>query len=414
MRRVYELHGQGRSIRGIAQELGISRNTVRKYLRSETVPKQKARPRGESVLGPYVEHIEGRLAEGVFNCVVLLREIRELGYEGNYTVLKDYVAPRRQPKQGQATVRFETDPGEQAQVDFGTYHYQGSDGRVHRVFAFVMVLSWSRAMYVEFVARADMGSFLSCHWHGLSFFGGVPERCLYDNAKLVVLGRDAAGNCIHPTEFIDFALRAGFHPQLCRPYRAQTKGRVESGIKYVRGNFWPGARFRDLEDLNRQAQVWLATVANVRVHGTTGKRPQDELGLERPHLHALPAAARIEPYLWQTRKAGRDGFVRFQGASYGVPWQWAGKEVQVREHDNVVELWAGQERLALHPRATAKGQRFVLPGQWAGLSQAQSRPIKEPLALQLPSVTVQQRSLDSYEALLVAEGENDRPVAVQR
>ncbi len=400
VRRVYELHGQGQSIRAIAGELGISRNTVRKYLRSETVPREKSRPGRESKLTPYLEHVQARLAEGVTNCVVLLREIRALGYEGEYTILKDYVAPRRQPRQPKATMRYETLPGEQAQVDFGTYHYQGAEGSVHRVYAFVMVLAWSRAMYVEFIARADLGSFLRCHWNALSYFGGVPERCLYDNAKVVVLGRDETGDPIHPPEFLDFALRAGFAIQLCKPYRAQTKGRVESGIKYVRGNLWPTVRFHDLDDLNRQAQVWLDTVANVRVHGTTAKRPVDQLEAERSCLHPLPQAARVEPYLWQARKVGRDGFVRFGRASYGVPWQWAGREVQVRQREELIEIWAEEERLAVHPRATRNGERFALPGQWVGLSQVEGRPVREPLALQLPTIEVQRRSLDSYEALL--------------
>lgn len=400
MRRVYELYGQGQSIRAIAGELGISRNTVRKYLRSDGVPKEKPRPGRESKLTPYLEHVQVRVAEGVTNCVVLLREIEALGYKGKYTTLKDYVAARRQPRQPKATVRYETAPGEQAQIDFGIYRYQGADGSVQRVYAFVMVLAWSRAMYVEFIARADLASFLRCHWNALGYFGGVPDRCLYDNAKVVVLGRDEAGNPMHPPEFIDFALRAGFAIQLCRPYRAQTKGRVESGIKYVRGNLWPTVRFHDLDDLNRQAQVWLDTVANVRVHGTTGKRPVDQLRAERPCLHALPQTERIEPYLWQVRKVGRDGFVRFERASYGVPWQWAGREVQVRQREELIEIWAEHERLAVHPRSTRKGERFALPGQWAGLGQPESRPTREPLAVQLPMIEVQRRSLDSYEALL--------------
>lgn len=400
VKRLYELAGQGESIRGIAEELGVSRNTVRKYLRSEEVPKEKPRPTRASKLEPYLGHIQDRVAHGVSNCVVLLREIRALGYDGGYTVLKDCVQPLRRPRQPKATVRFETSPGEQAQIDFGSYRYLTPDGAARSVYAFVMVLSWSRAIYVEFIARADLANFLRCHHHAFTFFGGVPRRCLYDNAKVVILGRDRAGDPIYPAEFLDFALRAGFAIQLCKPYRAQTKGRVESGIKYVRGNFWPSARFTDLVDLNNQARAWMETVANVRVHGTTYERPADRLTQERSHLLALPGIDRIEPYLREDRKVGRDGFVQWERAAYGVPWSWAGRQVQVSARGSLVEIWSGEERIAVHPRARRQGERFAIPGQWAGLAQGEGRPRKEVLAVQLPTIEVERRPLESYDALL--------------
>ena len=185
--------------------------------------------------------------------MVLLREIRELGHEGSYTMLKDYVHPRRRPRQPKATVRFETKPGEQAQVDWGVFSYIGEDGRKRRMWAFVMVLGWSRAIYVEFVRRADVATFIRRRLNAFDYFGGVPGRCLYDNANVVVLGRDDDGRAQWNGRMLDFARRVGFELRLCRPYRAQTKRKVESGVMYVRGNFWPAVRFGDDADLNRQA-----------------------------------------------------------------------------------------------------------------------------------------------------------------
>lgn len=151
------MSGEKRSIRGIARTLGISRNTVRKYLRSPELPKPAPRqPRG-SKLDPYKEYITGRLSSGVDNCVVLLRELREQGYKGSYTILKDFVKPLRQRSESKQTVRYETEPGEQAQVDFGSCKYVGLDGKTRRVWVFVMVLSWSRAIYVEFIKKARPG-----------------------------------------------------------------------------------------------------------------------------------------------------------------------------------------------------------------------------------------------------------------
>lgn len=291
VKQIYELKGQGQSIRRIARSLEVSRNTVRKYLRAPGVPKPKPRPKRGSKLDPQKFYLHQRLAEGVDNCVVLLREIRAQGYTGGYTILKEFVKP---------------------------------------YWAFVCVLSWSRAMYVEFVDLADTPSFIRCHVHAWEHFGGVPQRCLYDNTKLVVLDRDEDGAPVWNERFLDFALRMGFEVKLCRPYRARTKGKTERGVGYVEANFWPEARFTDLGDLNRQVLVWIATVADVRVHGTTHERPVDRLARERLQLAPLPPRERVVPFLREERKVGRDAFVRWGGSWYGVPWPWAGKTVQVQ------------------------------------------------------------------------------------
>ena len=160
MKQLYELKGEGRSIRAIARDLGVSRNSVRKYLRSPQVPQAKEQtPRG-SKLDPYKEYLRERLAESLENCVVLLRELRGRGYTGGYSILKEYVHPFRRPHLPQATRRFETEPGEQAQVDWGSFTYFTSEGKKKQVWAFVMVLSWSRAIYVGLVPQADVATFL--------------------------------------------------------------------------------------------------------------------------------------------------------------------------------------------------------------------------------------------------------------
>ncbi|MCL6581886.1 MAG: IS21 family transposase [Firmicutes bacterium] len=397
MKQIFELKGQGRSIRGIAGTLGISKNTVKKYLRSPGIPQARPRPRRPSLLDPFKEHIRARMAEGVFNCEVLFREIAALGYRGRKTILKDFVKPFRPPRQARATVRFETEPGECAQVDLGSFQYRTPEGRTWRLWAFVMVLSWSRALYVEFVPRADVGSFIRCHVNAFRHFGGVPTRCLYDNAKVVVLGRDGAGRPVFNPRFLDFSLRVGSDITLCRPRRAQTKGRVERAIRYIRDNFWPQARFTDVDDLNRQALAWVASVADRRLHGTTRERPVDRLALERPLLQPLPPPERLVAFLREDRQVGRDGFVQWEQSWYGVPCEWAGRKVQVQPHADLIELWDGDRRLIVHPRATAPGQRFRAPGQWAGLSIEDRSPPREPMAVQLPSVEVQRRPLKVYE-----------------
>jgi len=404
VRELYELKGDGSSIRGISRELGISRNTVRKYVRSDEVPKAKRREKQGSKLDPYKGHIDGRLSAGVDNCVVLLREIRELGYDGSYPTLTNYVRPRRRPRQPRATVRFETAPGEQAQVDWGSFAYVGEDGRKHRVWAFVMVLSWSRTIYVEFVRRADVATFIRCHLNAFEYFGGVPRRCLYDNAKVVVLGRDREGRPEWNSRMLDFSLRMGFDLRLCRPYRAQTKGKVESGVKYVRGNLWPGVRFTDDADMNRQALEWCDAVANRRVHGTTHRVPREMLAEELAHLGSLPPRSGLAPYMREERKVARDGYVHWERSRYGVPWSWAGSTVQVGVRAGTVEVWSGDVRLAVHPQAQRTGQRLTLPGQWDGLPGGDDRPRKEAVAVQIPVGQVERRSLEVYEVAAVGGG----------
>ena len=277
VKEIYEMKGAGRSVRGIARELSIARNTVRRYLNAPGAMRPTPRRRRSSKLDAYAGYIDCRLGEGLDNCVVLHRELRERGYDGGYSILKAYVSPRRR-RQPRATMRFETEPGEQAQVDWGSFSYVGADGRTHRLWAFVMVLGWSRAIYVEFVRRADVARFMQCHVNAFDYFGGVPRRCLYDNAKVVVLGRDADGRPEWNRRMLDLSLRMGFELRVCQPYRAQTKGKVESGVKYVRGNLWPSVRFTDDADLNRQSLEWCDRVANRRVHGTTGPASRGDAG----------------------------------------------------------------------------------------------------------------------------------------
>ena len=402
VKEIYELKGAGRGIRGIARELDISRNRVRRYLKSPEAMRPKPRPLRGSKPDPYTGHIDRRMAEGLDNCRVLDREIRALGYAGSYSTLVQYVRPRRSRLQPEATMRFETAPGEQAQVDWGSLSYLRVDGKRRRLWVFVMTLGWSRACYVEPVRRADTASFIQCHVNAFEYLGGIPRSCLYDNAKVVTLGRDAEGQVEWNRRMLDFALRVGFELRLCQPYRPQTKGKVESGVKYVRGNLWPSLRFTDDADLNRQALQWCDGVANARVHGTTQRVSREMLAEERPHRGELPERSQLAPYLREDRRVARDGFVSWEGSHYGVHRKWAEATVQVGQRAGTVEIWAGDQRIAVHPRAQSAGQRFTLPGQWEGLPRGDDRTPRQAVAVQVPQGEVERRSLDVYE--LVAGG----------
>ncbi len=291
------LHGQGLSVREIARRMGHSRNTVERYLRDPEVPRYKPRPAVAGKLAPH----EGWLAERVRSALpdrlsapVLLRELRDRGYAGGITILREHLVRLRPALLPEPVVRFETEPGRQMQVDWAVMR-RGADP----LSVFVAVLGHSRAAYAEFVTDERLERLLACHEAAFGFFGGTPREVLYDNMRTVVVGRDAYGPGLHrlqPT-FRDFARHHGFLPRLCRPYRAATKGKVERFIRYLRQDFWVPLESRlrplglrpDAVTANVEVRIWLRDIANRRLHGTTGRIPAELLAEERGVL--LPLAA---------------------------------------------------------------------------------------------------------------------------
>jgi transposase len=401
---IKEMYRKGISISEIARQTGHDRKTVRKAINGELMverkPTQTARPRK---LDAYTAYLQQRISEGVYNARKLYREIQERGYTGGVTQVILYVQPFRLPRQERATVRFETQPGQQAQVDWGSFRYERPDGGEKSLYCFVMTLGWSRAMYVEFTIQGDTASFIRCHLHAFAYFGGVPREMLHDNLKSAVIRREADGTVQFNERYLDFALATGFVPKPHRPYRPQTKGKVESGVRYVEGNFWTGLHFEDVEDINAQARVWLDTVANLRVHGTTGERPFDRL----PHEHLPPLPDRpFDTSIISYRRAGRDCLVRYQNNSYSVPAAWAGRMLLVKETEDrrILLFNAAGELVAEHDLLHGHHQWSVNPAHYAGLPAAVSRPPRVHLAFQagpgLAIPEVEQRPLSVYAQLV--------------
>jgi transposase len=281
-------HNAGQSIRSIARELGVSRNTVRATLRREGPPRYERRT-GPSKLDPYKDYLIDRLTDvPELSAKRLLTEIRAQGYDGAISILKDYTRPYRVPRRG-PVVRFETPPGQQAQCDFGELGCHEVCGTPTKVYLFVMVLGFSRHMYVEATTDMRSDTFLACHARAFSYFGGMPAEVLYDNAKICALEHSRTVVTFNEA-LLDFAGRFAFRPRLCRPARPQTKGKVERMIGYVKDAGLVGRTFLDLADMNAQLLAWLEGEANVRDHATTGERPCDRLALEglTPYAHAKP------------------------------------------------------------------------------------------------------------------------------
>lgn len=301
---IHVLHRQGMSIRKIARELGISRNTVRHYLRNLPVqPKYQDRPVRQSILEPYKPYLHERIEAAKpywIPATVLLQEIKARGYEGEIGILKIYIRQFK-PKQNDPVVRFETLPAQQLQVDFTTIVRGRS-----KLKGFVATLGYSRASYVRFSESEKQQDWLDGIEEALNYFGGVPKEILFDNAKCIMIERDAFGEGQHRwnAKLLELAKDYGFIPKACRPYRAKTKGKVERFNRYLKESFvtplaaslkQAGLRL-DVSVANARIGPWLEQVAHQRIHGTTEQRPQVLLNEERFKLMPLPQQKITEQY----------------------------------------------------------------------------------------------------------------------
>lgn len=286
---------QGLGIKGICRETGLTRNTVRRYLRNPGAVRYGPRAPRPTKLEPFKAYLEERVQAARpawIPATVLLREIRERGYDGGISQLKAFLAPLKQVTDD-PVVRFETPPGKQMQADF-TVVRRGRDP----LLALVATLGWSRASFVRFTRREDAATLCTCLEEAFAYFGGVPEQVLLDNAKTVVIERDAYGVGLHRwnPQLLALAERYGFVARLCRPYRAKTKGKVERFNGYLKGSFLvplaatlkSSALKLDVPAANAHIGRWLKEVANARIHGTTGERPDVRLVEERKVLQPLP------------------------------------------------------------------------------------------------------------------------------
>lgn len=379
---IKDLGRKGVTISEIARRTGYDRKTIRAVLKGPVKPAPQKRKAKRSKLDPFVPHLKKRIDDGVLNCTKLLDEIQKQGYQGGKSLVKNFVQPYREARRQAATVRYETEPGEQAQVDWGYFGFIEHNGRRHRLYAFVMTLGWSRAMYIEFTVSADTATWLRCHIHAFEYFGGVPKIVLHDNLKTAVVDRAADGTIHFNERYLDFAGYYGFTPKACRPYRAQTKGKVESGVRYVRINFWPGLRFLDLVDLNRQGRDWLDFTANVRIHGTTGEGPFTRLPLE--HLQSTCGKPAYDTSLVSFRRASKDCFVSYAGNYYSVPSQYVRMTLKLKETETgqLLILNAQDEIVSEHRLVAGHNQRIAVAAHYANIGKGE-RPAKRPTAIQI-------------------------------
>jgi transposase len=360
IRRLKEVDGL--SERGIADRLKISRGKVRRALAG--LPSQREPRQVVSKLDQFKPTIDKILKEyPSLSGVRFFEKIKELGYSGGTTILREYLADLR-GLQREAFVRYETAPGEEAQVDWGYYGVLNFNGHPRKIYFFVMVLSYSRKLYVEFTASQALDVFLQCHLNAFKYFNGVPRTILYDNLKSVVISR-YVNHIQFNQKFMEFAGYYLFTPKACNVRRANEKGKVESGVGYVKKNFLAGRDFRDFADLEVQSGSWLV-YANQRTHGTTGEVPEERCQKEKEFLLPLQTNDYDTTFPLPAR-AYHDCRLRFDGNYYSVPSKYILLPLTLRAGKYEVKLFYQGNCIAVHQRAWGKNEKIDDPKHFADL-----------------------------------------------
>ncbi len=402
-----DLFNEELSISEIARQTGHSRVTVRKYLNSQVPHLPQKRAKKPSKLDGHREYIISRLKEYPLSANRIYREIQERGFTGKYTIVKDFVRKVR-PKIGvPAVYRYETKPGIQGQVDWAECGYIDIDGEKRKLYCFTIVLGYSRMRYAEFTLRMDVYTLIQCHINAFQYFGGYPQELLYDNITQIVKNRaPKSSDSTWNPRFQDFFDHYGFIPRLCRPYRPQTKGKIERTVGFVKKDFFMGGRFTSFTDLNFQLQKWLDRVNSIP-NGTTHEIPTERFKLEN-----LQQLGNIPPYhnrREENRKVARDSFISYLGNRYSIPYKYAGMDARLQISDSAFKVIIGSEEICTHEIQSGHGRVVRVKEHFAGLlseilKQNCSQRDRSPSVLRFAETNVEQRPLSVYD--LFSGGDN--------
>lgn len=357
------LQEEGKTQREIAAALGVTDRTVRNYLKRIDQPGKKRA--FSSKLDPFKDFIDTILEEDpFFNREILLERLRKQGYSGRISILRDYAAAVTRRITKAAVLRFETEPGRQAQVDWKEFGKRVVDGKETKLYAFVMVLGYSRKPFVRFTTSMNQATLLACHVLAFLWFGGVPFEILYDNMR-TAFAPDADGRWQPTKRLLALAAHYGFSPKRCRIRRPETKGKVERAIGYLGDNFWPRMEGRELslDELNAEVEAWIEAVSEKPV-ADLGESRSERFGREESALKPVPAVD------FDVREAiplhvGREGTIRHEGNRYTVPAEFIGEMASLLVHplhrDVELRLPDGRSRrFTLAPRGSHA--RIEFPG----------------------------------------------------
>ena len=370
-------HLKGLNYTELGKKYHMDPRTAKKYAESPERPEYTLTAPKPTKLDTYKQQIDLWLEEAPYSAVRILEKLTEQGFDGKYSIVKEYVRSKKLDLDEKATVRFETMPGIQGQMDWGFFeNFQVYENGIwKKLYCFLLILGYSRMRYIEFVTDMSTNTLIRCHANAFRYFGGYPEEILYDNMKQVVIKRllkqdDSTLN----RQFEDFAGFYGFKPVLCRPYRGQTKGKVERTVQFVRDNFMVGIQYKSLNDLNGQALAWCNKV-NGKVHATTGEIPF--MRLKKEGLNPLTREYIIDKI--NLRRVQKDCLISYAGNQYSVPAEYAGRDVAVVALDNMLAAYCAGKQIAIHRISYQKKDMVVNAHHYRKLMMRQSFDIENTL-----------------------------------
>lgn len=356
---IHLLHEQkGLKASQIALELSLHPLTVQKWLAQSSFQPRKSAKRS-SKLDSFKGQIVALLERHPYSAQQILQQLQQQGYAGGYSILKEFVHLVRPPRKP-AFLMLDFAAGECAQVDWGQFGSIPVGSTRRRLSFFVMVLCYSRMIYVEFTLSEAMDQFLSCHRHAFEFFGGIPQKIMIDNLKVGVVRHPTGEKALFNPHYADFAAHYGFQPVACNVGKGNEKGRVENGVGYVKKNFLNGLQILSFPPLNPAVVLWRDTVANIRIHGETRQKPIDLFEKEKPLLKPLP----VMPYdcaVIQPADANRCCRVVFQANRYSVPYLYASQKLTLKIYPNQLLFFHHEKLIATHPRTYDRRQNVANP-----------------------------------------------------
>jgi len=366
---IFEIHrfaNAGWSHRRIAKRLGISRQTVKKYLQNPQQALTSGDSRRGSKLDPFRELIDEFLQQQPdVKAPVVLQRLREKGFDGQITIVRDYLKQKRgRSKRPRPFIRFESEPGQQMQVDWGHFSSLAYGNTKRKLYAMVMTECYSRMIFVRFMHSQKQESLHQALMDGFNFFQGTPKELVVDNMLTAVIERVGAIRRFNDA-FLEFLRPLKINPIACNQRAPWEKGKVESNVGYVRINFWPLRSFTDIDDVQRQVNLWRDAVANVRIHGTTGDKPCERFS--QVQLRALPELTADLREI-NLLKAYKDFSVKFDANTYTVPPRMIGRRVTVKADSQTVTIYYKDKKIATHRRSWQRKKRIENP---AHVQQAQ-------------------------------------------
>jgi transposase len=404
---------KGLSYTEISKKYHIDPRTAKKYAESSSRPEYTLTGPKATKLDDYKQQLDIWLEEAPYSAVRILEKLQEQGFDGKYSIVKQYVSCKKKDLDEKATVRFETMPGLQGQMDWA--HFESytvtENGKTKPLYCFLMILGYSRMRYIEFVTDMTTNTMIRCHTNAFRYFGGYPEEMLYDNMKQVVIKRllkqeDSTLN----RQFEDFAGFYGFKPVLCRPYRGQTKGKVERTVQYVRDNFMVGIKYDSLDDLNGQALAWCNKV-NGKVHATTNEVPFERL--KKEGLNPLKREYIIDKI--NLRRVQKDCLISYAGNQYSVPSEYVGKDVAVIGLDNMLAAYHEGKQIALHRLSYQKKDMVVNATHYRRLLVKQRNDIENTLMEDdnIIDFPIKPHDLSRYDEVYLCEADAAEPQATR-